>query len=177
MGRLLRESVRAPLAATSPPVAAAQSPSADLVVRTIPAAPACHAACVPLALPGDSRNTSPRRREDRQMPCDARIAMTARIYQPAKSAMTSGEANTRRWVLEFDPAAQKQIDPLMGWTSSADMTSQVRLTFPTREAAVEYAVRNGIAYRVEEPKKRSKTIRPLGYGGNYAHNRRIAWTH
>lgn len=103
--------------------------------------------------------------------------MTARIYQPAKSAMTSGEGNTRRWVLEFEPASAKQIDPLMGWTSSSDMTSQVRLTFASREAAIDYATRHGIPYRVEEPKKRAKTIRPMGYGGNYAHNRRIAWTH
>lgn len=103
--------------------------------------------------------------------------MSARIYQPAKSAMTSGEANTRSWVLEFEPAARKPIDPLMGWTGSSDMTSQVRLRFPTREAAVEYAVRHGIPHRIEEPKKRGKTIRPQGYGGNYAHNRRLAWTH
>lgn len=103
--------------------------------------------------------------------------MSARIYLPAKSAMTSGEGNTRRWVLEFEPADRKAIDPLMGWTSSGDMAAQVRLTFPTREAAVDHAVRHGIPHRVEEPKTRAKTIRPQGYGGNYAHDRRIAWTH
>ena len=91
--------------------------------------------------------------------------------------MTSGEGNTRSWVLEFDPAEQKSIDPLMGWTGSSDMSSQVRLSFESRESAIDYATRNGIAYRVEDPKARAKTIRPMGYAGNYAHSRRISWTH
>ena len=103
--------------------------------------------------------------------------MRARIYLPARSAMTSGEANTRKWTLEFFPEEPRAIDPLMGWTSSADMNSQVRLRFETREAAVEYAERHGIPYVLEEPKPRGHNVRPRGYGGNYAHDRRITWTH
>ena len=55
--------------------------------------------------------------------------MGARIYKPARTAMQSGTAMTKRWVLEFDPASARRLDPLMGWTSSDDMRSQVRLEF------------------------------------------------
>ncbi|MEL6197611.1 MAG: ETC complex I subunit [Pseudomonadota bacterium] len=103
--------------------------------------------------------------------------MTARIFKPAKSAMSSGERNTKTWVLEFEPAEPKRLDPLMGWISSGDTDGQVRLRFETKEAAVRYAEAHGLAYLVEEPKPRAKTIRPMGYGGNYAYNRRQAWTH
>jgi hypothetical protein len=91
--------------------------------------------------------------------------------------MTSGEQNTKNWVLEFDPAKPRRIDPLMGWVSSGDMSSQVKLRFDTREEAERYAERHGIAYVVENPKPRGKTIRPMGYGGNFAYNRRQGWTH
>ena len=73
--------------------------------------------------------------------------MLAKIYQPSRSAMQSGQARTRDWVLEFVPADAKWIDPLMGWTGSDDMNSQVRLRFATREEAVAYAERYGIALR------------------------------
>lgn len=103
--------------------------------------------------------------------------MQARIYQPAKSAMTSGNANTHNWVLEYVPSEPRKIDPLMGWTGSGDMAGQVQLKFETREAAVDYARRHGLAYTVEESKKRRHNVRPQGYGGNFAHDRRGAWTH
>jgi len=103
--------------------------------------------------------------------------MTARIYQPAKSAMTSGMGKAREWVLEYEPGERRRIDPLMGWTGSGDMNGQVRLRFESREAAVDYATRHGIAYSIEEPKPRRQNVRPMGYAGNYAYNRRQAWTH
>ncbi|MEL6610397.1 MAG: ETC complex I subunit, partial [Pseudomonadota bacterium] len=65
--------------------------------------------------------------------------MRARIYQPAKTAMSSGSAKTKNWVLDYAPDSARSVDPLMGWTSSSDTQSQVRLTFPTKEAALEYA--------------------------------------
>lgn len=103
--------------------------------------------------------------------------MQARIYKPAKNAMTSGTANTRKWVLEYVPAEPRQIDPLMGWTGSGDMQGQIRLRFDSRKAAEDYARSHGLAYTVEEPKSRRPNIRPMGYGGNFAHDRRGAWTH
>jgi NADH dehydrogenase len=103
--------------------------------------------------------------------------MLARIYQPSRSAMQSGQATTRDWVLEFVPADAKWVDPLMGWIGSDDMNSQVRLRFPTCEEAVAYADRYAIAYEVFEPKKRRHVLRQNGYGDNFASGRRMAWTH
>ena len=103
--------------------------------------------------------------------------MYARIYQPARNAMQSGQANTRHWVLEFVPAQAKFLDPLMGWTGSADMDGQVRLRFADRDEAVAYAERHGIPYRVREPKPRRHILRQNGYGDNFAAHRRAAWTH
>ncbi|MEM1301165.1 MAG: ETC complex I subunit [Pseudomonadota bacterium] len=103
--------------------------------------------------------------------------MRARIYQPARTAMSSGTAKTKEWVLDYAPASARDVDPLMGWTSSSDTQSQVRLKFPTKEAAVDYAKEHGIDAIVQEPKKRAANIRPGGYGENFATNRRGAWTH
>jgi hypothetical protein len=103
--------------------------------------------------------------------------MHARIYLPSKSAMTSGMGNASKWVLEYAPAEARRIDPLMGWTGSGDMKRQIWLRFDTREAAIEYAQRHGLTYTVETPKPRRANVRPMGYGGNFAHNRRGAWTH
>lgn len=103
--------------------------------------------------------------------------MLARIYQPARNAMQSGQAKTKTWVLEFAPEQERKIDPLMGWTSSGDMNSQVRLTFDSKEAAIEYAQSKGVAYRVSEPQNRKPYVRKGGYGENFATNRRSVWTH
>ena len=103
--------------------------------------------------------------------------MTARIYRPAKSAMSSGTAKTRDWVLEFVNDSGRKVDPLMGWTSSDDTQAQVRMRFPTKEAALEYAEEKGIDAVVTEPKTRKPNVRPRGYGENFATDRRGAWTH
>jgi len=103
--------------------------------------------------------------------------MRARIFKPARNAMTSGMAKTRKWVLEYAPASAREVDPLMGWTSSDDMQSQVRLKFDTREEAVEYARDNGIDAQVVEPHVRKANVRAGGYGENFATNRRGPWTH
>ena len=103
--------------------------------------------------------------------------MPARIFRPAKSAMSSGTAKTRKWILEFTPDGSREVDPLMGWTSSSDTQSQVRLRFDTKEAALEYAEANGIEATVSEPKTRRANLRARGYGENFATDRRGAWTH
>lgn len=103
--------------------------------------------------------------------------MPARIYQPARNAMQSGTAKTHQWVLEFGQDSRREVDPLMGWTSSGDMQSQVRLRFETLEEARAYAEAKGIQAEVLLPKPRKANIRPRGYGENFATDRRGAWTH
>ncbi|MCB1441230.1 MAG: ETC complex I subunit, partial [Nitratireductor sp.] len=77
--------------------------------------------------------------------------------------------------LEFEPEKPRRIDPLMGYTSSGDMKSQVRLTFDTREEAVAYAEREGLAYRVDEPKQPVR--RQISYAENFRYDRKTPWTH
>lgn len=101
--------------------------------------------------------------------------MTARIYKPARTAMQSGTAKTTRWLLEFEPESPREIEPLMGWTSSGDTRQQVKLWFDSKEEAIAYATRNGIAYRVEEPKEPRR--RTISYSDNFRFNRIGPWTH
>ena len=103
--------------------------------------------------------------------------MRARIYQPARTAMQSGTAKTHTWVLEFAPASGREVDPLMGWTSSSDTQAQVRLRFDSRAAAETYAAEKGIEFDVVEPKPRKAILRARGYGENFATDRKGAWTH
>ncbi|MCW9042005.1 MAG: ETC complex I subunit [Pseudopelagicola sp.] len=103
--------------------------------------------------------------------------MIARIYKPARNAMTSGTAKTHDWILEYGPSEAREIDPLMGWTGSGDMQTQVKMRFSTKEAALDYAREHGIDAQVSEPHKRKPNIRPGGYGDNFATNRRGPWTH
>lgn len=91
--------------------------------------------------------------------------------------MQSGMGKAKTWVLEFAPAETRDIDPLMGWTSSGDTQSQVRLRFDSREAAEAYAKSKGIDYELAEPKSRKPVIRQRGYGENFATDRKGAWTH
>ena len=101
--------------------------------------------------------------------------MAARIYKPAKTAMQSGTAKTREWVLDYEPEQPREIEPLMGWTSSGDMRQQVKLRFATAEEAVAYAERHGIPYQVQEGKPAAR--RGMSYADNFAYTRRGSWTH
>ncbi len=90
---------------------------------------------------------------------------TARIYQRPKNAMQSGRARTQIWVLEFEPAEAKRPDPLTGWAGSGDTRDQLRLTFPTLDAAKAYADREGIAYHVIPAPER--TLKLQAYADNF----------
>jgi hypothetical protein len=101
--------------------------------------------------------------------------MTARIFKPAKTAMQSGSARTKEWLLEFDQASARVVDPLMGWVSSSDTGTQVKLAFESKDEAIAYATRNGIAFTVSEPaphKRQNKT-----YSDNFKFGRIGLWTH
>jgi hypothetical protein len=101
--------------------------------------------------------------------------MLARIYRPAKTAMQSGRAKTLEWMLTFEPASARFPDPLMGWTSSADMNGQVNLRFETKEQAVAYAQKHGIPFQLFEPHEPRRILK--AYADNFAYNRKEPWTH
>ena len=101
--------------------------------------------------------------------------MTAKIYRPAKTAMQSGKAKTNLWLLEYEQEGPRVIDSVTGYTGSGDMRQQLRLTFESRELAEAYAQRNGIEYRVIEPK--DATRKSLSYTDNFRFSRTQPWTH
>ena len=101
--------------------------------------------------------------------------MRARIFKEPKTSMQSGQANTHEWILDYGQSAARVVDPLMGWSGSGDMQSQVRLKFPTREEAIAYADREGIAYDIELPAPRIR--KPKAYADNFRYDRVQNWTH
>ncbi len=101
--------------------------------------------------------------------------MSARIYSPAKTATQSGKGKTGEWLLEHDAVAARSVEPLMGYTSSSDMLSQVKLKFESKEDAVAYATKHGIAFSVEEPHEPKR--RRVSYSDNFKFDRKQPWTH
>jgi hypothetical protein len=89
---------------------------------------------------------------------------TAWIFQPAPTATQSGRRR-RPWHLEFDPQDKQHPTPLMGWIGGGDMDQELNLHFPTQEAAIAYAERNGISYRLETPPHAQ--VKPKSYADNF----------
>src|SRR3982751_5031353 len=100
--------------------------------------------------------------------------MTAKIYKPARTAMQSGTGKTKLWLMEFDQETPRSVEPLMGWTSTVETRQQVKLWFDTKEEAIAYAERSGIAYRVFEPPVEEPT-KALSYSDNFKVNRVGQW--
>jgi hypothetical protein len=101
--------------------------------------------------------------------------MRARIFLPPRSAMQSGTAKTHRWLLEYEPETPRTRDPLMGWTGSDDMHSQIRLNFETKEEAIAYATSRDIPFDLELPPVRIK--KPKSYADNFRFDRKENWSH
>jgi len=101
--------------------------------------------------------------------------LRARIYQPTRNAMQSGKARTKAWVLEFESASARSVDPLMGWTSSSDMLSQVQLEFDTKDEAIAYAQKHNVPFDLFEPHE--PTPRPKAYADNFRYDRKVPWSH
>ena len=102
--------------------------------------------------------------------------MPARIYKPSRNAMQSGKGKTGFWILEHEATAPRTADPLMGWTSSADTRQQVKLTFPTREEAIAYCEREGLAFTVQPEAPAARVIKK-SYSDNFKFGRSVNWTH
>ena len=88
----------------------------------------------------------------------------AKIYKPSKTAMQSGIKNTKKWIIEFY-TDKPGINPLMGWESSTDTQSEIRLEFSTKELAVNYAKNNDIDFELIESKIRKKVKK--SYADNF----------
>ena len=91
----------------------------------------------------------------------------AKIYKPSKTAMQSGTRNTKKWILEFD-TKDAGINPLMGWETSNDTMSEVKLKFSSKDQAISYAKKNNIEYYIVEPQKRK--IIKKSYTDNFLKN-------
>ena len=87
-----------------------------------------------------------------------------KIFKPSKTAMQSGKRTSKKWLLEFD-TLDTQINPLMGWESSVDTMSEVKLEFSSKDEAINYAKRNNLNYYVIEPEK-SKIVKK-SYSDNF----------
>jgi hypothetical protein len=101
----------------------------------------------------------------------------ARIFRTPKNAMQSGRAGTQDWTLLFEPAAPLRIDPLTGWYGSGDTRGQVRLSFPTAEAAIAFAEAKAIPFEVERAPPVRADIKPKSYADNFRFGRSQNWTH
>ena len=101
--------------------------------------------------------------------------MTARIFRPAPNAMQSGRGKSKEWILVHEPAAPREIEPLMGYTSTTDTQAQVRLSFATLEEAEAYARSNGIPYVVQPA--HASTPKRTNYSDNFRFDRKTPWTH
>ena len=91
----------------------------------------------------------------------------AKIYKPTKTAMQSGNRSTKNWLLEFD-TLNTGINPLMGWETSNDTMSEVKLEFSTKEQAINFAKKNNIIYYIVEPQERK--IIKKSYSDNFLKN-------
>ena len=101
--------------------------------------------------------------------------MTIKIYRPSKTAMQSGFGKTKKWLAEYISKEEMVKDSLMGWNSSSDTKSQIRVFFNTKEQAVEWAKNNNYQYFVEEPKLRKINLK--SYASNFDISRKESWTH
>ena len=100
----------------------------------------------------------------------------ARIYRPTRGATQSGHARTKAWLLEYERTEAVEIEPLMGWTGSSETEMQVKVTFDTREEAIAFAEKRGIAYEVED-RPPEAVRRGLSYSDNFKSTRVGQWTH
>jgi hypothetical protein len=92
--------------------------------------------------------------------------ITARIFQRPKSAMSSGKkGRVDQWILEFERVQAPKPDPLTGWPGGGTTRDQISLPFPSKEAAIAHAEREGFAFHVTEAPQR--TLKLQAYADNF----------
>lgn len=101
--------------------------------------------------------------------------MIAHIYSPSKTVTQSGQKRENCWLLRYERQSPQMIEPLMGYTSSADMQTEVTVRFNSKEEAVAFAEKNGISYYISEPHKAN--VQKKSYSDNFRADRKQPWTH
>ncbi len=96
---------------------------------------------------------------------DAHLTSHVLVYRPARNAMSQGTEASKKWLLKFHHTKQWQ-NPLMGWTSTQDTATQLRLSFDTQEEAVSYCKQHGFEFEIEEPQEKKKRVK--SYSENFA---------
>ena len=98
-----------------------------------------------------------------------------KIYKPSKSSMQSGKGITKRWIAEYISEVNSPKDSLMGWNSSNDTRSQIKIFFNTLEEAINWAKINNYQFEVFNSQERK--IIPKKYADNFSYNKKEPWTH
>ena len=101
--------------------------------------------------------------------------MTIKIYKPTKTSMQSGLGKTKLWLAEYISDSDNVKESLMGWNSSLDTKTQIRVFFETKEQAINWAKKNNYQYFVYEPQ--SRKLKPKNYASNFDMNKKEPWTH
>ena len=101
--------------------------------------------------------------------------MTIKIYRPSKTAMQSGFGKSKLWLAEYISSEEIVKDNLMGWNSSFDTKSQIKVFFDTKKQAIDWAKKKNYQFFVEEP--RIRKIKIKSYASNFDMNRKESWTH
>ena len=97
------------------------------------------------------------------------------IYKPTKSAMQSGLATNKFWILKYVSYSKTNLDPLMGWSGSDDTSKQIILKFNSKKEAIDYADLHSLKYRILN--NNTKTIKPKSYADNFSFKRKGLWSH
>lgn len=112
-----------------------------------------------------------------ELSCPSNPRRYRHLYLNRRVATQQGRgSNTKLWKVQFEkmPGDDRWTNPLMGWTSTSDPLTNMGLSFPTKEAAIEYAERHGYPYSVAEPESEKPTVRKIApFGRAMVHH----WGH
>ena len=97
------------------------------------------------------------------------------IYKPTKSAMQSGLATNKFWILKYISYSKTDLDPVMGWSGSNDTSKQIVLKFNSKDEAIDYAELHSLKFRVLN--NNTKKIKPKSYSDNFSYKRKGLWSH
>ena len=99
----------------------------------------------------------------------------ARLYKCPQKATQSGKIRSHRWILDYGQSSPRSHDSLTGWVGCSETQTEVKLSFPTKDQAIQYAEKNSIAYDLKEPGSHHYVVK--NYEDNFHNNRKMNWAH